>query len=96
MKKGDILAYTWGYGQTNVDFYQVTRATAKSAWIRHIKQDTVETGFMCGHTSPRPGEFDDGGEKRKDIKSGAYGEYLSMDYGLAVPAKDKHHCSWYY
>lgn len=37
IKPGDILTYSWGYEQTNIDFFQVTRVTAKNAWIRRIE-----------------------------------------------------------
>jgi hypothetical protein len=33
---GDILVRTWGYDQTNVDFYQVLAVTARSVRIRPI------------------------------------------------------------
>lgn len=33
IEPGAILYSSWGYDQTNIDFYYVTRATAKSAWI---------------------------------------------------------------
>lgn len=36
LKKGDILASSWGYDQTNVDFYEVTEVVGKSVIIREI------------------------------------------------------------
>ena len=29
MKQGDVFVSSWGYEQTNVDFYEVVRTTAK-------------------------------------------------------------------
>jgi len=33
----DVLVSMWGYEQTNVDFYQVVKATAKTVTIREIE-----------------------------------------------------------
>lgn len=53
VKVGDILVSTWGYDQTNVDFYQVTELVgAKSARIIKIRQNKTETGYMSGTTVP--------------------------------------------
>jgi len=35
-KKGDILDSTWGYEQTNVDFYEVVDATEKTVILQKI------------------------------------------------------------
>jgi hypothetical protein len=54
------LYSTWGYEQTNVTFYQLTRVVSgRSAMVRQIEADTIESkpGCMTGTTTPRPGEF---------------------------------------
>lgn len=45
---GSIFVSSWGYEQTNVDFYQVTRKTEKTITLREIKQLTCETAW-CQH-----------------------------------------------
>lgn len=40
---GDVLVRSWGYDQTNIDFYLVTRATAKSVWLRSVGKSFVAT-----------------------------------------------------
>ena len=40
---GDILVSLWGYDQTNVDFYKVTKTTDKSVWLKPIKQKVVHS-----------------------------------------------------
>lgn len=60
LEVGDILYSTWGYEQTNVTFYQLTRiVSGRSAMVRQIEADTIESkpGSMTGTTTPRPGEF---------------------------------------
>jgi hypothetical protein len=36
VKPGDVYVSTWGYDQTNVDFYEVVRVTASKAELRPI------------------------------------------------------------
>jgi hypothetical protein len=37
IKIGDIFYNSWGYDQTNIDFYQVVKTTAKTITLRQIK-----------------------------------------------------------
>lgn len=55
---GDVLYSSWGYDQTNVDFYQVVEIKAKSVVIREIKQNNSDGGGPYGgKTAPRRNEF---------------------------------------
>ena len=45
---GDIIYNSWGYEQTNIEFYQVIKVTAKCIKVREIAQDMVE-GSMYSH-----------------------------------------------
>jgi hypothetical protein len=56
-KAGDVWYRSWGYDQTNVDFYQVTRVTPRGYFSRALQQTTVERGFMQGVTMPLEGQF---------------------------------------
>lgn len=53
IKVGEIFHTSWGYDQTNVDFYIVTRVSGKRVWIRPIAQDSEATGFMSGKCWPK-------------------------------------------
>jgi len=58
LKVGDILSASWGYEQTNIEFYQVTRIVGKRMIeIRELAQDKYEDGFLQGTTSPVPDRF---------------------------------------
>jgi hypothetical protein len=46
LKVGDLLYTSWGYDQTNVEFYAVTRVSGKRVWIREIAGDSESTGYM--------------------------------------------------
>ena len=54
---GDILYNSWGYDQTNIDWYQVVRVSRRSIWVRAIAGTLVETGNMSGTTTPCKGQF---------------------------------------
>jgi hypothetical protein len=59
-KVGDIFYDSWGYEQTNIDFYQVVEAGPKSVVIREVAQSGQnERGYspMSEMVSARPNEF---------------------------------------
>lgn len=49
---GDIFVCCWGYGQTNVDYYQVTKKTAKTVTVRPIESKGVDTGWCQRDVMP--------------------------------------------
>jgi len=56
---GDIFEMSWGYDQTNVNYFQVTRITPKGCYVREIGASSVPgtAGFMCETVKPTPGNF---------------------------------------
>lgn len=55
LEVGDILEGSWGYDQTNIEFYQVVKKiSGKSIEIRELCQSIVEgsTGFLCENVMP--------------------------------------------
>ena len=54
---GDVFVSSWGYDQTNVNFFQVVKNTDKSVWVREIGSNYKSTGDMCGMSSPRKDFF---------------------------------------
>lgn len=70
LKVGDVLEGSWGYDQTNVEFYQVTALIGKRmVEISELAQDSEATGFMCGQCVPVPGKFT-GKKARKLVDEG--------------------------
>jgi hypothetical protein len=52
---GAILEFSWGYDQTNIDFFKIVRRSGLTVWLVAIgKKNVVETGFMQGHCEPDP------------------------------------------
>jgi len=58
-KVGDILHHSWGYDQTNCDFYQVTEVKPASVVLRKIGTKTVpgSEGFMSCSLLPEKDAF---------------------------------------
>jgi hypothetical protein len=90
---GDVFYCSWGYEQTNVDFYQITHVGKKSVGFRKICQSTAERYHMSGPTQPRRNEFA-GEEVRKNL-SPCGG--IPMKYGSATKWTGKAvWSSWYH
>jgi hypothetical protein len=43
LKVGDIMVSSWGWEQTNVDFYQIVSVTPKTVTMREIEQAQTES-----------------------------------------------------
>lgn len=56
---GDVLVCSWGYDQTNIDYYQVTKLIGKqSVGLREIdKSSTPSSVSMTGTCTPLPYSF---------------------------------------
>ena len=52
VKVGDIFVCSWGYEQTNIDFYKITAVTGASVKYVSIGADRKYTGPMHGETTP--------------------------------------------
>lgn len=55
IKPGDIWRSVWGHEQTNVDFYEVTRATETTVTLARLEQFRLDDGRMGGRTKPIAG-----------------------------------------
>lgn len=95
LKVGDIITNSWGYDQTNVDCYQITRTTDHFVWLRPIASKLVSDegcGPMSGRVVPCPGEFSDGPEEQHK----ATGDSVCFKYGSGSKWDGRSlYCSWY-
>ena len=57
LRVGDILYSSWGWEQTNIDFYQVIAIRGSAVDLRQLDQRITEDGYMCGTTVPLPDVF---------------------------------------
>ena len=68
---GDILRCSWGYEQTNIDYYEVTALIGKTmVELREIGAESTTDGFMQGKCIPVAGNYI-GEPMRKRAKNGA-------------------------
>lgn len=94
LKIGQILHYSWGYEQTNCEFFQITRKNGMKVWIREIGSRQVDgsDGMMSCKLMPARDKFV-GEEIAKVITESG----IVMDFGIASPCADdsQHYSSWY-
>lgn len=97
LKLDDIVYSSWGYDQTNVNFYQVVRVvSAKTVEVRRLQQDTTETGFMCGRTTARKNQFwDDAPTLSKRAKGVRILSITSSGGSASKWEGQPVSCSWY-
>lgn len=52
-KVGDILCSSWGYDQTNIDFYKVVKVSDFYVWIQKVNSEITEiTGWAHQNVIP--------------------------------------------
>ena len=100
LKVGDILYSSWGYDQTNIDFYEVVKVNSpKTVTLRQIgsrftKTDTAND--MASFCVPNPGNYF--GERREPFKKivsfGNQVKLSSFEYAWPWDGKEKY-SSWH-
>jgi hypothetical protein len=97
-KVGEIYVNSWGYDQTNVDYYQVIAVKGKTATLQEINSEAVEgtDGFMSCRVRPVPNSFH-GIPFTKRIQGYNGQAYFSFSYGgcSLVTEGQTNYCSWY-
>ncbi len=91
---GTILHYSWGYEQTQCEYFQVVYKSGRRVTLREIGSRVVpgSEGFMCDARQPLRDEFI--GEPFAKMLNECG---VTMDHGIASPCDEdaKHHCGWY-
>ena len=91
---GDILVSSWGYEQTNIDYYQVTKLVGKaSVEITPIGQRRKETAFMQGTCEPKPSNFI-GEPIRKRVQGSDHVKITSYSYAWKWDGRPRHWSSY--
>jgi hypothetical protein len=71
LKVGDVLKASWGYEQTNVDYYEVIKLSGKrTVTLRAIAQDSMDTGWQRGRCTPVKGHYIGEPLNRRVLESG--------------------------
>ena len=94
---GDIFVSSWGWEQTNVDFYQVVeKPSASTVIVREIAAATVEgsEGYMSRNVRAVPNAFRSAPIKKRIDN---YGGFKLSSFQIARPttADAVHYNSWY-
>lgn len=99
LKVGDILSYSWGYDQTNVEFYQVVSRKERTVKVMRIRATYDQTGDMSGYEHALPGQFVKNAQPITKLEQfdGSGKPYLAMDFGClrVTNAEEKHYSSSY-
>lgn len=82
LNPGSILYSSWGYDQTNIDYFQVLRRKGRTVWVRKIAGWTVSESTGSETVAPDVGRFV-GPETRHTIQ--AHG--LTIDGHSAWPCE---------
>jgi hypothetical protein len=99
LKVGEILYGSWGYDQTNVEYFEVVEVRGKSVIIRELEQTSISDGTahsMSDYRMPKPGCYQ-GAPMRKIPQKGWKGEVgvrVGHAYCTRWDGKKKYN-SWY-
>lgn len=98
---GDVLCASWGYDQTNIDFYQVVELVgAKSVKVRAIAGDRIENQGDRGQVVPVADQFiGEAFVKRDDqgsISLNSYSSARKMEPVAVLPSGSKIYKSQYW
>lgn len=95
-KAGDILYTSWGYDQTNIEFFQVVAIPSdKSITVREIASAMPrgEEGFMSGRVVAVPDKFTGEPVTKRVSPSGSI-KFASYRYAWKWDGRERY-CSWY-
>lgn len=102
LKAGDILYSSWGYDQTNIDFYQVVESKGQFVKIRQLRAEITESGHLSMSGNAKPvgtGVYKPNSEiiRRKVNVYGADSIYVRIDSCASASPWDgvPKTCSWY-
>lgn len=111
VKVGSLFCMSWGYDQTNVNFFQVTRMSPKGIFVREIAGKPVEgsDGFMCNKMTAQPNVFlaqsqwcgkgygDNNPETFRRFNGGNKPSFSVRGryFAFLTDEKEEHYCSWY-
>ena len=94
VKVGDIFYASWGYEQTNIDFYQVVAKSKSMVTVKELNSTREITGHDQGYLTPVKDSFYDDKEIKKRLSNGR----LNIDSVRSATKleAEKVWSSWYY
>lgn len=85
VKVGEIFVCSWGYDQTNIDFYEVVGVTPTGVRLLKINAEVVASNGYSDKLMPKPGSYRrtrDGEVPKpffRKVSAGAYGPWISLN-----------------
>ena len=95
MKVGDIMYSSWGYDQTNVDFYQVVGVAKNTVKLTEIQSSIRDSGYMSGYVKPVKDAFVSDEVISKRLDGHNYGSLSSFQCLSPYKDGEELYCSWY-
>lgn len=80
IQKGEIFVSSWGYDQTNIDFYEVVEIKGKMVVVREIASKLHESKPPTDYVLPEPGKFVG---PPKLVKPNQYGGFKVGDHSAS-------------
>lgn len=93
IKAGTIFYSSWGYEQTNIDFYVVLERKGQFVIVQEVGQNREETGFMSGNCTPDVSRKI-GEPMRKKISQHATLNMASYSYCSIWDGRPQHYTSY--
>jgi len=93
---GDIFVCSWGYDQTNIDYYVVRKVKNASVTISPLGQNRTYTGHMQGECTPDITKIGDKLITKRIISCGDNVSLKMTSYSWAYPwsGKTNHFTEW--
>lgn len=88
---GDILYSSWGYDQTNIDFYQVVKVTEKTITVKEISYKSEYDSSMSGYKVPVKNAFIDGIEYSRKVITTDKNPISKAQYFIKVNKSEYRH-----
>jgi len=96
-KVGDIFYTSWGYDQTNIDFYEVVNVRGSRLDLRELRKETVGHSGTYDEVKPIPGDY--ASDKIITISARADGSVTRMssfEYPSLWDGRPKHETNSYF
>lgn len=86
-KVGDVFVASWGYDQTNIDFYEVVAKTAARVKVRPIGSVVVESTRFSDAVAPAKGNFT-GPAVTKAVRAASWRSDFNADRDAYISIED--------
>lgn len=87
---GAVLVSSWGYEQTNVEFYEVIDVRGRNVVLRELAKNIEHTGYMTGTCTPQSGAY----VGEPFVRRATHGNTVSISSFQPAQIHNGRPCSW--